>query len=89
MTDENPHLGRPRDLASTDVRFEMLMDGLLTGRNRRTYLMHERIEPARERRAFDDDENVSEPARRLVEFVLCTLCGGGALAAVWFTFFVY
>ncbi|HEX3463094.1 MAG TPA: hypothetical protein VHS78_03440, partial [Candidatus Elarobacter sp.] len=84
---ENADLGRPRDLAITDFRFEQRGEGVLRDRAGRIYLVF--APPPKAAPAPPPlDEIVPGPTRRLVEWAVYGLCGGAALAAMWFSFFV-
>ena len=84
---ENADLGRPRDLAITDFRFELRGEGVLRDRRGRTYLVY--APPAKAAPPPPPlDEIVPGPTRTLVEWAVYGLCGGAALAATWFAFFV-
>jgi hypothetical protein len=84
---ENADLGRPRDLAITDFRFEMRGESMLRDRSGRTYLVF--APPAKAAPPPPPlDEVVPEPTRRLAEWAVYTVCGGAAAAAMWFAFFV-
>lgn len=87
---ENADLGRPRDLALTDFRFVPRGSaGVLTGRDGRRYLVFERFARAAGSLPLPGlDEDVPGPTRRLAEWAVYALCGGGALAALWFAFVV-
>jgi len=76
---------RPRDVAITDFSFVMLPDGVLTDRSGRRYITYARSR-APVHAASIHDETTPGPARRLAEWALYTLCGGAAMAAVWFAF---
>jgi hypothetical protein len=81
---ENADLGRPRDVAITDFRFDVRTEGVLTDRRGRTYLVFAQIPRA----AMPLDEVVPRATRRLAEFAVYGLCGGAAAAALWFAFIV-
>jgi hypothetical protein len=84
---ENADLGRPRDLAITDFRFEMRGESVLRDRAGRTYLVF--APPAKAAPPPRPlDEIVPGPTRRLAEWAVYGLCGGAAAAAMWFSFFV-
>ncbi|MBV9439193.1 MAG: hypothetical protein JOZ24_04290 [Candidatus Eremiobacteraeota bacterium] len=85
---ENADLGRPRDLAITDFRFEMRTEGVLTAGGGRRYLVFARIPRAPNPPALVLDEVVPAPTRRLAEWAVYGLCGGAAAAALWFAFIV-
>jgi hypothetical protein len=81
---ENADLGRPRDVAITDFRFDMRADGVLTDRRGRSYLVYAHIPRA----AVPLDEFVPSATRHLAEAAVYGLCGGAAAAALWFAFIV-
>jgi hypothetical protein len=81
---ENADLGRPRDVAITDFRFDMRTEGVLTDRSGRSYLVYAQIARAE----LPLDEVVPGATRRLAEWAVFGLCGGAAAAAVWFAFIV-
>jgi hypothetical protein len=81
---ENADLGRPRDVAITDFRFDMRTEGVLTDRSGRSYLVYAQIPRAE----MPLDEVVPRATRRLAEWAVFGLCGGAAAAAVWFAFIV-
>jgi hypothetical protein len=81
---ENADLGRPRDVAITDFRFDMRTEGVLTDRSGRSYLVFAQIRRAE----MPLDEVVPRATRRLAEWAVFALCGGTAAAAVWFAFIV-
>jgi hypothetical protein len=81
---ENADLGRPRDVAITDFRFDMRTEGVLTDRSGRSYLVYAQITRA----AVPLDEFVPSATRHLAEAAVYGLCGGAAVAALWFTFIV-
>jgi hypothetical protein len=81
---ENADLGRPRDVAITDFRFDMRTEGVLTDRRGRSYLVYAHIPRA----AMPLDEYVPSATRHLAEAAVYGLCGGAAAAALWFTFIV-
>lgn len=76
---------RARDFAMTDVHLEARALRVLTVRGGRSYLVYERIAGA-SRSPRDGDRDVSEAARRFADIALCTLCAGGYLTAIWYTF---
>jgi hypothetical protein len=76
---------RPRDFAMTDVRLEARALRVLTGKSGRSYLVYERIAAA-SGCPSDGDADLSQAARRLADIALCTLCAGGYLTAIWYTF---
>ncbi len=81
---ENADLGRPRDVAITDFRFDMRTDGVLTDHRGRSYLVFAHIARA----AVPLDEIVPNATRRVAEWAVYALCGAAAAAAVWFAFIV-
>jgi hypothetical protein len=83
---ENADLGRPRDVAITDFRFTMRPERVITGPRGRSYLVFARIARAQPPQVLD--EVVPAPTRRLAECAVYSLCGGAAVAAVWFAFVV-
>ena len=83
---ENADLDQPRDVAITDFHFEARVDGVLTFGNGRRYLAYARFPRAVAAQSLD--EIVAAPARRLAEWSVYGLCGGAALAALWFAFIV-
>ncbi|HEY0396614.1 MAG TPA: hypothetical protein VGD01_19205 [Candidatus Elarobacter sp.] len=84
---ENADLGRPRDVAITDFRFTMRPERVMTGPRGRSYLVFARI-PRAQPPQPPLDEVVPGPTRRLAECAVYSLCGGAAVAAVWFAFVV-
>jgi len=84
---ENADLGRPRDVAITDFRFDMRAQGIMADRMGRRYLVFAPIAPAAPPPAALD-EVVPGPTRRLAEWAVYGLCGGAAAAALWFAFIV-
>jgi hypothetical protein len=84
---ENADLGRPRDVAITDFRFTMRPEQVITGRGGRSYVVFARI-PRAQPAPPPLDEVVPAPTRRLAEWAVYSLCGGAAVAAVWFAFVV-
>lgn len=86
---ENADLGRPRDLAITDFRFVPQDASVLSARDGRRYLVFARLARAAGTLPLHAlDEVVPAPTRRLAEWAVYALCGGGALAALWFAFVV-
>lgn len=86
---ENADLGRPRDVAVTDFRFVPQGESVLTARDGRRYLVFARLARAPGSLPLNAlDEVVPGPTRRLAEWAVYALCGGGALAALWFAFVV-
>jgi hypothetical protein len=86
---ENADLGRPRDVAITDFAFVPRAEAIVTTRAGRTYLLFTRIarvltSPPR----GSLDEVIPAGTRRVAEWVVYSLCGGAALAALWFAFIV-
>lgn len=86
---ENADLGRPRDVAITDFCFAPQPESVVTTREDRSYLLFARIarvQSAPSRSSFD--EVVPLGTRRAAEWAVYALCGGAALAALWFAFIV-
>ncbi len=84
---ENADLGHPRDLAITDFRFAPQGESILTARDGRRYLVFARLPRAAGTLPLHAlDEVVPGPTRRLAEWAVYVLCGGGAVAALWFAF---
>lgn len=81
---ENADLGRPRDVAITDFRFDMRAEGVLTGRRGRSYLVYAHLPRA----VRPLDEVVPGATRRLAEWAVYGLCGGAAAASLWLAFIV-
>lgn len=84
---ENADLGRARDVAITDFRFDTRVQGMLTDRSGRTYLVFAPIRRA-SAQVLVLDEVVPGPTRLLAEWAVYVLCGGAAAAALWFAFIV-
>ena len=85
---ENADLGRPRDVAITDFHLMGRPQGILSGARDRAYLVFAPIACVSLRPVGVLDEVVPAPTRRLAEWAVYGLCGGAALAALWFSFIV-
>jgi hypothetical protein len=86
---ENADLGRPRDVAITDFRFVPQADSIVSARDGRSYLLFTRIARVLTSPPLGSlDEVVSAGTRRVAEWAVYALCGGAALAALWFAFLV-
>ena len=83
---ENADLGRRRDVAITDFRFESRPEGLLRTADGHRYLLltHSLRPPLLPVPALD--EIVPASTRRLAEWAVYGLCGGGATLALCLTF---
>lgn len=85
---ENADLGRPRDVAITDFHLIGQPRGILRDARERAYLIFAPIACVSMRPIGALDEVVPAPTRRLAEWAVYGLCGGAALAALWFSFIV-
>lgn len=85
---ENADLGRPRDVAITDFHLMGQPQGILRDARERAYLLFAPIACVSMRPIGALDEVVPDPTRRLAEWTVYGLCGGAALAALWFSFIV-
>lgn len=86
---ENADLGRPRDLAITDFHFVPQAETIVTTREGRSYLLFTRIARVLTSPPLGSlDEIVPAGTRRVAEWTVYALCGGAALAALWFAFIV-
>jgi hypothetical protein len=86
---ENADLSRPRDVAITDFCFVPHAETIVTTREGRSYLLFTRIARVLTSPPLGSlDEIVPAGTRRVAEWTVYALCGGAALAALWFAFIV-
>lgn len=85
---ENADLGRPRDLAITDLRLEARAERVLTTASGRSYLVLTAAPVAARRPLRGLEEVVPTATRRLAAAAVYGLCLGATLAALWFAFVV-
>jgi hypothetical protein len=83
---ENDDLGRPRDVALSDFRFTATPERVLVGADGRAYLVFATLARSAMRPINALEEVVPAPTRRLASGLVYALCGGAALAALWFAF---
>jgi hypothetical protein len=82
---ENGDLGRPHDVAITDFRFDSRPERMLIAADGHSYLVLALSLRAPLLPVPALDEVVPGPTRRLAEWAVYAVCGGGAAIAFWLT----